>query len=92
MDDNQEQLQDMHRRKRLIYQSWHRGCKETDLILGSYCDNHIMQLDANTLNAYEALLDEDDADIWAWITEKQPIPQAAYEPIIAALRQFRPAA
>ena len=30
--------------KRLTYRSWHRGCKETDLVLGTYCTRNIEQL------------------------------------------------
>ena len=85
MTDNQEDT----RRKRLRYQSWHRGCKETDLILGGYCDAHLATLDDATLDIFEALLEEDDADIWAWIVEKQPIPKQEYTPIIEKLRHFR---
>ena len=56
--------------KRLHYRSWHRGCKETDLVLGAFADRHLPTLSPELLALYEALLEEDDADIWAWLTGK----------------------
>lgn len=58
------------RLKRLHYQSWHRGCKETDIILGRFADEHLSHVSADMLGLYEQLLDEDDADIWKWLTGK----------------------
>ena len=56
--------------KRLHYRSWHRGCKETDLILGRFADDGLAALAPDLLELYERLLDENDADIWAWLTGK----------------------
>lgn len=73
--------------KRLTYRSLHRGCKETDLVLGNYCTRAIAHLSDDELNLFEAFLDEDDADIWAWLTEKKPCPNGTYEPLLSTLRQ-----
>ena len=72
--------------KRLTYRSWHRGCKETDLVLGTYCVQRVEQLDDSNLALFEAFLDEDDAEIWAWLTEKTPCPKLQYAPLLAELR------
>ena len=72
--------------KRLTYRSLHRGCKETDLVLGTYCTRNIAQLDEADLALFEAFLDEDDADIWAWLTEKMPCPKDEYTPLLGQLR------
>ncbi|MEJ0010125.1 MAG: succinate dehydrogenase assembly factor 2 [Alphaproteobacteria bacterium] len=72
--------------KRLRYRSWHRGCKETDLVLGTYCDRHLDGMDEPALGLYEALLDEDDADIWNWLTGKAACPRAEFAPLIEALK------
>ncbi len=74
--------------KRLTYRSWHRGCKETDLILGTYCARRLEALDAPQLALFEALLDEDDSDIWAWLTGKTACPKREYEPLLAEMRQI----
>lgn len=73
------------RLKRLTFRSWHRGCKETDIILGRFCDTHLATLNGPLLDAFEALLDEDDADIWLWITDKASTP-SHYAGLIQMLR------
>jgi antitoxin CptB len=75
------------RRKRLRFRSWHRGCKETDLILGTFADQQLDSLPDNALDTYETLLEEDDADIWAWLVESAPTPPA-YDAMIATLRRY----
>lgn len=72
--------------KRLSYRSWHRGCKETDLVLGTYCNQRIEQLADDKLALFEAFLDEDDSEIWAWLTEKTLCPKPEYTPLLAELR------
>ena len=72
--------------KRLTYRSLHRGCKETDLVLGTYCTRELEQLDEAELTLFEAFLDEDDADIWAWLIEKTPCPRPEYASLLDALR------
>lgn len=85
-----EQPHDQEARlKRLRYRSWHRGCKETDLILGGYCDKYLEGMDTAELALCEALLEEDDSDIWAWLTEKSQPPKSEYEPLLAKMRNFQ---
>ncbi len=72
--------------KRLTYRSWHRGCKETDLVLGTYCTQNLERLSETDMQRFEHFLDEDDAEIWAWLTEKTPCPKPQYEPLLAELR------
>ena len=78
--------------KRLTYRSWHRGCKETDLVLGNFCARRLESLNDANLALFEALLDEDDADIWAWLTEKTPCPKAEYAPLLDEMRSMSAAA
>ncbi len=77
------------RRKRIIYRSWHRGCKETDIILGNFCDHFIQEMDDAGLTLFEQLLEEDDAAIWSWLTHKTSPENPAYEPLLEQLRHFR---
>ncbi len=73
-------------RKRLTYRSEHRGCKETDIVLGTYCRRSLAALDDDALACFEALLEEDDADIWQWLTEKKPCPNPRFDSLLSALR------
>lgn len=73
---------------RIRYRSWHRGCKETDLILGGYCNVHIATMDDEELQLFERFLEEDDAEIWSWITGKTPTTNPDYLALIDKLRAF----
>ncbi len=74
--------------KRLRYRSWHRGWKETDLVLGHFADENLDKMDARTIDVYEKLLDENDADIWDWLVGKLPPKDADYAPILEALKAY----
>ena len=59
-------------RRRLRFRSWHRGTREVDLILGGFADRWIDTMDAGELQSYEALLEQNDADLYDWFTDKAP--------------------
>jgi len=62
------------RRKRLLFRSWHRGTRESDLILGRFADTHLAGFDEAQLDLYEALLDCADADIFDWVAGRAVLP------------------
>ena len=61
--------------KKLRMRSWRRGMKEMDLILGPYADRALAEMDAADLDAYEALLEENDQDLYLWVTGARPCPE-----------------
>lgn len=62
------------RLKRLKIRSWRRGTKEMDLILGPFCDAEISRFSDTELDHYEALLGENDQDLYAWVSGQAPAP------------------
>lgn len=74
--------------KRLRYRSSHRGCKETDLILGRFAEESLANLSAEELALYEQLLDEDDAHIWDWLVGNSPAPEK-YRALLEQCLVFR---
>ena len=76
--------------KRLRFRSWHRGCKETDLVLGPFSERALPTLTNQDIDLYELFLDEDDADIWRWITGKD-VPEK-YRALVARLQPLTDAA
>lgn len=64
-----------HRLKRLHMRSMRRGIKEMDLILSSYCGAHLERMDADRLDTYDALLNENDQDLIRWVTGQEPAPE-----------------
>lgn len=77
------------RRKRLHYRSWHRGTREVDLLLGTFADGHLEGLDAGQLDRYEALIGNSDPDLFAWITDRRPVPLEFDTDIMALLKQVQ---
>jgi antitoxin CptB len=77
------------RRKRLLFRSWHRGTREADLILGSFAEAHLGAFDASRLDAYEALLECPDADLFDWITGRATPPPEHDHAVTRLLLTFR---
>lgn len=61
---------DENRLKRLRMRSWRRGMKEMDLILGAYADGPLADLSGELLDLYEAMLNENDQDLYIWVTAR----------------------
>lgn len=82
------------RRKRLRFRAWHRGTREADLILGSFADAHLAGFDAAMLDAFEALLECSDAELFDWIGSRAAPPREHDTPVTGLLLafQYRPPA
>ena len=52
--------------RRLRYRAWHRGVREADLMIGGFFDAHHGGWGEAEIDWFEALLEEQDADIMAW--------------------------
>lgn len=77
------------RRKRLLYQSGHRGTKESDLLLGAFAAAHLQAFTAAQLDRYEALLDESDNDLFDWISGRAAPPDEKLNDVLRLLLDFR---
>ncbi|MDB5360533.1 MAG: hypothetical protein JWO51_1830 [Rhodospirillales bacterium] len=82
-------LTDDERRKRLLFRSWHRGTKEADLLLGSFAEASLSSFSPADLACYEELLEQNDADLWDWMTGQAEPPAEFDTPVMRSLRAFR---
>ncbi|MEO0959377.1 MAG: succinate dehydrogenase assembly factor 2 [Pseudomonadota bacterium] len=77
------------RLKRLRIRSWRRGIREMDMLLGPFADGvgGLAALDEGQLAAYEELLEENDQDLYAWMSGRAEatLPHA---PLIAHIRAW----
>ena len=78
------------RRKRLNSQSRYRGRLEGDLLLGRFAGRHLAGLDRTQLDRYEALLEESDHDLFAWISGQQRVPDRHDHDVFRLLQNLRP--
>jgi len=76
------------RRRRILFRSWHRGMRETDLIMGRFADAEIAGLTEAELIEYERLLEVSDREIFGWLTGEIEIPPAYDTPLFKKLKRF----
>jgi len=74
------------RLKRLRMRSMRRGIKEMDLILVAYVDARLAAMDGATLDRYDALLEENDQDLYQWVSGQAAAP-AELADMIADIRK-----
>lgn len=77
---------DDRRRKRLRFRAWHRGIKETDLILGPFADAFADTLEPQDLSDFEALLSVPDNDLHDWFTGREAPPTHFNAALIERIR------
>ncbi len=76
------------RRRRALFRSWHRGMRETDLLMGRFADAELAGLSEADLIDYEILIEAQDRDIFGWLTGEMDIPSAYDTPVFRKLLAF----
>ena len=66
---------------RMMMRANHRGIKEMDIILGRYAEARLDRMDAAALDLFDALLSENDQDLYQWVTG-QSTPPARFSPLV----------
>jgi antitoxin CptB len=74
--------------KRLKYRSWHRGTKELDLVIGNFADKNLEKMTTAEIDQFEAIIEEDEFDIYNWLTRKDPIPVEHQNAVMDRLLKF----
>ena len=69
---------------RLLYRSRQRGFLEMDLLVGIWAEKQIPQLSENMLQQFEIVLDQENPDLYKWLTGQEQPPldveeNAAYQ-------------
>lgn len=73
-----------NRLKRIRMRAWHRGTKEMDLILGRYTDDRLAAMTVDQLDHLEALMGENDQDLYQWVSGQVAAP-AHFAELIAEI-------
>lgn len=77
------------RRKKLLYQSQHCGIKENDILLGQFAVKHINLMSEQELDLFEALMLENDHDLYGWIVGHIKLEPHVDHSVMAALIKFK---
>lgn len=75
-----------NRLKRMSMRSMRRGIKEMDIILTAYADRTLAGMTVAQLDLYDSLLDENDQDLYQWVTGQVSAP-AQFSKLIADIAQ-----
>ncbi|WP_428409300.1 succinate dehydrogenase assembly factor 2 [Hyphococcus sp.] len=76
------------RRKRLLYLATYRGFKEADLLIGGFVKAHVAGMDEGELDQLEALLKQNDRELYAWATDKADAPANLQGSVLERLKAF----
>jgi antitoxin CptB len=74
------------RQKKILFRAWHRGTREADLLMGRFADAFIPQASEADQDAFEAILAENDPDIYDWVTGRLPLP--ANDTVLGRMIEF----
>ncbi len=88
-----QKINDLYRQKfikKLLYQSCHRGCKETDLIIGKFAKAYIYEMNDTELQIFNQILQLPDSDIYDWYTRKKIVPIKNRSAIMTRILNFEP--
>jgi len=75
-------------RKRILYRSRNRGCRETDILLGRFAESQITSLPEAELPIFEQFLEEPDGYIYKWLTGTLEMPPEYRDNIGSKLLKF----
>lgn len=67
------------RLRRLRMRSMRRGIKEMDIILSTYAAVRLDKMTEEELLAYDALLSENDQDLYQWVSGQRSAPDDVSE-------------
>jgi len=64
-----------------------RGTRELDALLGGWLDRHTDAADVASLQAFEALLDQQDPELWDWLMGHAEPPRTDWRAIVTDIRE-----
>lgn len=74
--------------KQLKFRAWRRGFREHDFLMGTYADANLEKLETQGLDDFEALLNQQDWDVYAWIVSGSPPPKEFETEVLKQLQSF----
>ena len=86
-DMTQDEIETL--RRKLGFRAWRRGTREADLLIGGFADRHLPEFGPEELAQFEALLRENDPDIYDWMTGRLAIPATHDNKVMTLLCRFK---
>ena len=76
------------KRKRLLFHCTHMGMKENDVMFGNFARAHVADLDDSQVADLEALLQNNDQDLFHWVMGRVEVPKQWDTEIMQRLKTF----
>lgn len=76
------------RLKRLLFRAHHMGSNENDILFGGFADKYLAALSGEQVDRLEALIAENDSDLYNWATANQPVPAEHDHDVMAMLQHY----
>ena len=70
------------------FRAWHRGTREADYTFGGFFDRYSDGWGEAELAWFEALLEEDDVDVMAWMLGTTAVPEHFAGPQMDAMQRL----
>ncbi|MEO1921053.1 MAG: succinate dehydrogenase assembly factor 2 [Sphingomonadaceae bacterium] len=70
------------------FRAWHRGTREADYTFGGFFDRYSDGWGEAELAWFEALLEEDDVDVMAWMLGTAAVPEHFAGPQMDAMQRL----
>jgi succinate dehydrogenase flavin-adding protein (antitoxin of CptAB toxin-antitoxin module) len=71
---------------KILYRSRQRGLLELDLLIGRWATDNVPKMDAREIEHYTQILEEENPDLWKWLTEQADAPaDMKANPVFASL-------
>lgn len=75
-------------RKRLLFHCTHMGTKENDVMFGAFVTAHVDTLSDDEVADLEALLENNDLDLYDWVMKRKPVPPEWDSAVLRKLQAF----
>lgn len=75
-------------RKRLLFHCTHMGMKENDVLFGEFAAAHLADLSDAEVADLEALLENNDLDLYYWVLKRKPVPAEWDTSVLRKLQDF----
>jgi len=76
------------KRKRLLFHCTHMGMKENDVMFGDFAEAHLADLSDAEIEELEALLKNNDMDLFKWVMGQAEVPNEWDTPLMKRLQEF----
>jgi len=82
-----ERFSDVGELNRLRWRCTHRALRELDILLGGFLDQQFPGLSAQQAEAFAALAEMEDIDLWPLITGKRDCADSMQAEVVAMMRK-----